>query len=353
MAEVAQDISIVEALRAKTEQEDIRQYLKSTWGGYTKASVLEYLNSLRKQQQMTAETFSHNQQVLFMEKENLKRSNDALKLKFERLETEYRNLSESLRSHGMNVTGENPEDTVDLKCSITALEEELGKSSQDKSKLEKQLEQQKSVIEDYALKLRQAAQETLSVQTMLKAEMLESKKQRGAVLRLTNDLEEKDSEIELLKAMVSEGQLASLREKIANLTQQLKAQSEYLSGCNEEKKARTKEIEELGGECETLKLTVANLSNNLEELNLRNDKLLLANRSLSYQLEREYERSLELIQEKSSITAEKLLAARKLDEAGSKLALLELKLKKQSRSVQKDEVYNSAERTEEIKSQSV
>ena len=35
------EMNIVEALRSKTEESDIKLYLKSTMGGYTKNSVLE------------------------------------------------------------------------------------------------------------------------------------------------------------------------------------------------------------------------------------------------------------------------------------------------------------------------
>jgi hypothetical protein len=80
MPKINNDINIVEALRTKTEETDMNQYLKSTLGGYTKGSVLEYLNILRKRHQAMADTFSQNQQALFEEKKSILKDNDALKI---------------------------------------------------------------------------------------------------------------------------------------------------------------------------------------------------------------------------------------------------------------------------------
>ena len=95
------ETNIVEALRSKTEDSDIKLYLKSTMGGYTKNSVLDYLNLLRKQQQSMTETFSRNQQLLHDEKEALKKANDALKTRLVQVESEYQELNQSLFLHDL------------------------------------------------------------------------------------------------------------------------------------------------------------------------------------------------------------------------------------------------------------
>jgi len=59
-----EEIDFVQLLRSKTEENDLKQVLKTSMGGYTKQSVSDYLAILRKNQQSMAETFYENQQLL-------------------------------------------------------------------------------------------------------------------------------------------------------------------------------------------------------------------------------------------------------------------------------------------------
>jgi len=348
--EQTNDLNIVEAIRTKTEEMDIRQYLKGTWGGYTKASVLAYLNVLRKQQQTTADTFSRNQQALFEEKEHLQKSNDTLRMRLSQVETQYRNLSEALLSHELEGGVCSPSDVVALKSSISAMEEQFNQSRLEKSQLEKQVQQQNSIITDYALKLEQSSQEKLAMKEMLKTEMLESKKQRNAVLQLTGQLEEKSEEIKFLNDMVSDDRLANLFEKIDDITQQLDTQTALLARCNDENSSKSQMIETLDDENATLKHSISGLIKNIDEVNDQNDRLMFTNKTLSDQLELEYKRSIALIKEKSYITTDKLTAVRKLAGAHSEIIRLESKLDKHLSCKQSDAVYKSIKQTEAMKS---
>ncbi len=325
MQEMNNENNIVETLRLKTEEADIKQYLRSTLGGYTKNSVMDYLNILRKQQQAMADTFSHNQQVLFEEKENLKKVNEALKLQINRVGSEYQDLSQSLR---INKLGEDGSSDVEaLKNNIAALEVELHKADIEKSRLEKQREQQKTLIHDLSLKLEQSAQEKQSMEEMLKAEMLKTKDHAASVSKLSSTIEEKDDEIKFLKTLIADGELANLNAKINDLTEQLALQVEVISNCNNENSLKFATIELLTRENDTIKQIAADLSKNLEDLNSRNDNFLAANKALTDQLETEYKRSIDLIKERSAMAMDKLTAIRKLDEANSKILLMELELK--------------------------
>ena len=46
-----EEIDFVQMLRSKTEESDLKQVLRSSIGGYTKQSVMDYLAIMRKNQQ--------------------------------------------------------------------------------------------------------------------------------------------------------------------------------------------------------------------------------------------------------------------------------------------------------------
>ena len=348
MPKIDSEKNIVETLRSKTEELDIKQYLKSTMGGYTKNSVLEYVNMLRRQQQSMAETFSYNQQTLFDEKENLKKANEALKNHVAQVEAEYRQLSQSLRIHELEDEEISISDVIALKSKISALEETLNKSEIEKSHLEKQREHQESVFADISLKLNQSEQEKLSIKEILKAEMLKSKEMNIVISRLSGTIEEKDEEIKFLNSLVTEGQLAKLTEKVAELTEQLSSQAQVLATYNLESGLKSRTIEALNQENDALKMKNGDLAKNIDELNYQNCKYLAANNALTNQLENEYKKSIALIKEKSAVTMDRLSATGKLDEANSKIVLLELRLKKHTVAEETDAVYKSLNQPEEI-----
>lgn len=348
MPKIDSEKNIVEALRSKTEELDIKQYLKSTMGGYTKTSVLEYVNMLRRQQQSMAETFSYNQQTLFDEKENLKKANEALKNHVAQVEAEYQQLSQSLRIYELEDNEFSVLDVITLKSKISALEETLNKSEIEKSYLEKQLEHQVSVCADISLKLNQSEQEKLSIKEILKVEMSKSKELNIVISRLFCTIEEKDEEIKFLNALVTEGQLAKLNEKVAELTEQLSSQAQVLETYNHEGGLKSRTIEALNQENDALKMRSADLTKNIDELNYQNCKYLAANNALTNQLEDEYKKTIALIKEKSAVTMERLSATGKLNEANSKIVMLELRLKKQTVAEETDAVYKGLIQTEKI-----
>lgn len=335
MPEYTKEQNIVEELRSITEKEDMKQYLKSKWGGYTKESVLEYLNVLRRQQQIMSETFSRNQQVLYDEKERLKSSNDTLKNRLRQAEIQYKNLSEAMRGNQLDQGTGNLSDIVALKNSIAAMEADLEQSRLEKSKLQKHIELQDAAAKELEHKAEQSEQEKLSIKEMLTAQMQESKKYRDQVMQLSGELEEKNREIKFVNSIMTEGELAKLSEKIDQLTAQLQEQTEAMAKCNRQNDTKTQTIEMLKQENLTLRDNLVRLTDNLEEMNEQNDKLLLAGQSLSDQLELEYKKSLALIREKSFLIMEKLTAGRKLDQAGGKIALLELEIRKQKEGQEK------------------
>jgi hypothetical protein len=88
------DETTIGQIRQRTEEEELRQRLKSTVGGYSKSSVMEYLAEIRKQQQTSYETFNQNMQALLEEKENLKADNEKLLMQVAQAKAEFQKTAE-------------------------------------------------------------------------------------------------------------------------------------------------------------------------------------------------------------------------------------------------------------------
>ena len=340
MIEKNGDESVIETLRSKTEEIDINQYLKSRFGGYTKQSVLEYLNALRKQQQMTADTFHRNSQALRNEKEAVKKTNEALMYRLSKLESEYQNLSESMKSIRLEDSSFTAKDVYSLKGTNAVLEEDLKKSKGEKDSLEKKLQRQEQSIKGLNEKLEQSAHQVLAARELLVSEKQETKMQRDRVAELSTTVEEKLDEIKYLKGMQSERPVESLKAKVNDLTQQLSTQTEVIAKLNSGMSLKEKSLRALTAENETQKHKVNEQHKMVEDLLKQNEKLQFSIKTLTNQLQDEYKKAIDLIGEKSDITVEKLIAQRKLDEANSQISMLELEIQK---SIKSEELKKSVE----------
>ncbi len=338
MPEIKSDSNVVETLRQKTEEADISQYLKSTIGGYTKSSVHEYLNLLRRQQQTMAETFSNNQQALFNEKERLKEDNEAIRERLSHSEQKYRSLSEALRCNDLSDS-----DVTELKNHITVLEEDLTENELKISGLEQQIEHQIQTIDELNLKAEQAEQENLSLKEMLKCEMTEIKNLRKEIVHLNASADGQKSEIKFLKSLMNEGQIPELKDTVSRLSHQLQAQTALFEICNNDKNLGLKTIETLTLENDAIRKNIDRISTTVEDLQVKNEKLSCTNSVLSKKLNEEYKRSIDLINEKSDIFIDKLTAERKLDDAYSKIALLELQLQNYKNSLITESIAEESE----------
>lgn len=331
MTDRIEDRSVIETLRLKTEEIDMDQYLKKTLGGYTKQSVLEYLNVLRKQQQVTADTFYRNLQTIYNEKETLNQAKEELQHQLNKMESEYRNLSESMMALKLEESNLTMQDILTLKNTIAAMEEELKKNNMEKVSLENKIKHLHHEIHDLNENLKQYDHEMSAAKEVIISEKQESKDLRDKVANLSLSIEDKLDEIKYLKALQSEGQVAELTAHISDLTNQLATQTEVMSHLNSEVSMKEKTIEALTAETDLQKQMISRLSKAVEEMQNQNEKLLHTNTTFTNQLKENYIKTIDLINEKSDMTIEKIVAQRKLDNANSKIAMLELKIEKSSK----------------------
>lgn len=116
--------------------------------------------------------------------------------------------------------------------------------------------------------------------------------------------------------------------KINELTEKLALQTDLVATENTERTIREETIRSLSAQIEALKADSATFKTTIENLSLQNEKLLLANSTMCTRMEEECRRTTALINEKSDVSIEKLTAMRKLSEAETKIAMLEMEIDK-------------------------
>lgn len=334
---------IVEMLRKKTRDADLEQALKSRLGGYSKQSVLDYLSLLKKQRQDTAETFRHNLQTLFEEKESLKTKNEELQAKQKKLEAEYRNLSEAMATYQLENKDYTVQDIVKLKGTIASLEAGAAKADAEKRGLEKRNEQLRQTVEEKERAVTASQQGVQLQKDLLLQEKLENKKQREQVSQLSESVEELRSEIQYLKGRLTEEKVAELDARIKTLLENAAAQEDVLKETRRQLAEKESAVRTSAGECESLGRANDQLKAYSDQVMEQNEKLAAANRGLSARLGETHRQLVELIEKKSDETVEKLIANRKLDSANLKISMLEMERRKYRRAEETAAAASAAE----------
>jgi chromosome segregation ATPase len=397
----AEEIDFVQLLRSKTEENDLKQVLKTSMGGYTKQSVSDYMAILRKNQQSMAETFYENQQLLYLEKEKLRQDNEKLQAKLNDLDAKYLDLSSQVYApqDGQNqVSAEElnrlNETITSLNRTIVALQDTVAKLTEQNNQLRDEMQgmsatspeqshgqdiELKSQIESLELELQEGVVylETLSAENAdlkVKLELVMQEADTRKTLLMSNDSEaeqyrartaELSQKLELQSQTLQDERIKwetekaafenekrkleeqlvisqqpkanaamaqrstqdlDLMMKVNELTEQLALQTDLVASENTERTIREETIRSLSTQIEALKADSATFKATIENLSLQNEKLLLANSTMCARMEDECRRTTALINEKSDVSIEKLTAMRKLSEAETKIAMLEMEL---------------------------
>jgi chromosome segregation ATPase len=395
-----EEIDFVQLLRSKTEENDLKQVLKTSMGGYTKQSVSDYLAILRKNQQSMAETFYENQQLLYLEKEKLRQDNEKLLTKFNELDTKYLDLSSQVcapretQSQDANEEIEQLNNTIgSLNRIIISMQEKVNQLTEQNNKLSEEMlgmttasgegqpqtQEMKQQIEslemelqegvlyletmsaenaDLKVKLELATQEAETRKSLLVSNDTEAEQNRARAKELADMMETQsqtlqdervkwesekaafeneklrlEEQLVLSKQTAANGSMAQrstqdldLMMKVNELTEQLALQTDLVASENTERTIREEAIRSLSTQIEALKADSATFKTHIENLTLQNEKLLLANTTMSTRMEDECRRTTALINEKSDVTIEKLMAMKKLSDAETKIAMLEMEL---------------------------
>jgi chromosome segregation ATPase len=128
-------------------------------------------------------------QLLFDEKEALKKNNEKLLAHLNNAESKYENLSESIHLFEFENKDFTLEDVLALKSNISVLEGEIKKYQHDINSLGNRIEQLEDANQELNRKLEVSNQETENYRQMVIAEKLETKKPRDIVLDTYSQLE--------------------------------------------------------------------------------------------------------------------------------------------------------------------
>lgn len=265
-----ENTDVVQSLRVKTEEEDMKAYLKTSFGGYTKQSVLDYINTIKKNQQAMSDTFNKNLDSLMADKEKLKKFNEMLQLQLNKVEREYESLSESMLAIKLENEEYSSKHIPLLRESIQALEKELSSYKQEALQKATTLESLERANHDLSGSL----------------EELRAEAERELRIYL-QEKEEAENQCSYFKSIN-----ISLEDRIAALTEELTKEKELLRTTSTESDGKEglisslyDKINALQSELDSNKTGRSFLEHKLYDLEKNNNKLLLQQEEIHKQLE--------------------------------------------------------------------
>lgn len=307
-------LNIVGKLRQRTVEEDINDYLKSVLGGYSKKSVIEYVNHLRSQQIEYAETFNRHVQSILEEKEELKKENKRLLIKLSGKEADLSAVTEAVRTNGIESREDYSDDDITvLKNHILSLEIENKELSDAKNVLEKELEAAKSSLQSAETTVKQHSQELRTRDDLIALDKVDIKKLRSTVSENAAFIEEQESKINQLSEMVSNGDAARLGIMVSELEENVDLKEKIIDRYQEELAAGEEKIKGLYAQNNKLQQSVSMMKSAIDMLSVQNEELVFTNKELSETVETNNKRMITLIKEKSEEKVAKIVAQRKLE----------------------------------------
>lgn len=307
-------LNIVGKLRQRTVEEDINDYLKSVLGGYSKKSVIEYVNHLRSQQIEYAETFNRHVQSILEEKEELKKENKRLLIKLSGKEADLSAVTEAVRTNGIESREDYSDDDIAvLKNHILSLEIENKELSDAKNVLEKELEAAKSSLQSAETTVKQHSQELRTRDDLIALDKVDIKKLRSTVSENAAFIEEQESKINQLSEMVSNGDAARLGIMVSELEENVDLKEKIIDRYQEELAAGEEKIKGLYAQNNKLQQSVSMMKSAIDMLSVQNEELVFTNKELSETVETNNKRMITLIKEKSEEKVAKIVAQRKLE----------------------------------------
>ena len=318
----------MDQMNVKADEEDPEQFLVKSFGGYSKDSVLDYINKLNAQQKASAETFLKNMQFLYDEKDALKKANDKLKDRLTKVETDYENLSQATLLNKKEGTEFSVKDIVSLKGKISSMEDEMRQKDSEIRNLKSSLDHSGKELGDMNTKLERSEQEINAQRQLVLAEKMETKRHMDMATEYMSRLEAEQDETKYLNSIIESGEAAQLKSKVGDLTEQLSALQKVNEKLLAEIDSKDGSVATLTDQMGYLKKTVGSLSEDIADLNVVNDKLVHTNKALVAKLEEEYQRAIDMVREHSDTTTEKLSFMNKLSAANMKIAILEEQLNK-------------------------
>lgn len=305
--------NIVGILREKSDEADLDRVLKTSMGGYTKKSVQDYLAQVKRQQQITTESFNRDMQALLDEKEKLQEENAGLKNRIVKAVADYTALKDSVSSMKVDGADATLEDLLQLKSQIRVLEKEKDEANARVAQGEKLLEQNQMQMGEKDSVIEQAKQESAMYQGMLVTNQGERDQLKKTVTAQATQIEQLQGEIRFLKEIVSDGNVAELNNRIAQLLGDVERLNGELRIRGEEQQHFMKKVEALTEQEEMNRKVNEQLRASLEQTLAQNEKMEAVNSALSQQLEQCMHESITMLREQSDLRVKNAILSRKLD----------------------------------------
>lgn len=309
---VNSDDNILGMIRQRTEEEELKQHLKATVGGYSKSSVMGYLAELRQRQQSSCETFNQNMQVLLEEKENLKIENEKLLMQIAQTKGDFLRLAESKKQQEQIKVGATKDNIIYLKSCHPATSASYIAPQTSNNALENEIAVLKNEISKKDTELKKLIQEIDEQKELLALEKHETNKQRDLASEFSATAKTLREELKYIKDTFSEEKFAALNEQIAELTASVQEQDKIISQLNNQAANSNSKIKELLDDNEAMVQSMIILSDSLDVLTIQNEKRLAANKALAQAYEDESKRVVKLINDISEDSVETSILAQKL-----------------------------------------
>ena len=297
-----------------TEEENIDKLLKSSVGGYTKKSVMECMEALKRQYFNAGNNLNENLKTLVDE-------NEILKEKIDKLENDNKVLADKVILGAVETYDSKTGDIASYKAMIKALQQDVKELE---NKLFKSTIENNSLVESVEEKEKELAQKEHELQLLQEIiaeekKETESKEEKSADLSAT--ISKLNEELLYYKEIVSTGKVSELNTRIDELTAMVEAQNTIVEKRSQEIQTKDIALETLTAQNDMLNKTVSTLTLNIDSIMEQNEKLSAFNKTITEKLQVAQKGIVDEIAEKTDIYIEKLILARKLDEAHLKLNL--------------------------------
>lgn len=312
-------------LRDRVEETDLERILKPSFGGYTKNSVHNYLTTMKRQQQSAAEIFDQNYQMLLVEKEKLKKTNELLESRLKKEEDKYKNIQERLQSKVLENSTLSMNDFITLQDQNASLNEEKKQWAKSEELFLAKMNQKEDQYFALREELEQVTSELQGYKEVVLALKEEKTQHLDRIQELTHEIELKEVENDYLVQQMTDGELSLLKTRIHELSDELIFMNEMMEAQASQIASWKTSVQEMEEELSVFREESASLRSQLVETEKNNDKLAQSNGIYRQKLEEQYQYQLQLIREKSDLFMERLTAEKLLQETKTKLTLLEMR----------------------------
>lgn len=291
--------NVVDILREKTGEGDLDSILKSSIGGYTKRSVMEYLAFVKKQQQNLREAYTAEIERIQGEKDELLSEVNALQEREAHAEEAFRVRAE--------------EEKAQLREEYAALEKDMDEALTRIKEDELKLNRSADELAAEQLKTAQVRQEVDTREAQLNTANRTISELEARISAKNQELADQQETARVLRESLAEDISGQLRDQIQTLMQSVEQLQKEIGLRDQELENRTKRIELLTGQERSNHAALEELQSRLTRQMEQNEWAESENEGLAEQLRAQMEQSVSISRENARLKAANAILQRRLD----------------------------------------